>query len=124
MMAKMYTRIFTFLLLVFFCAKTLGFGGEHNDHHSIGNSAHDYFHSVGQPHSHAEDNDAEFEISYSDEAKAHVDASSEASTPAYFVSTANASDKLNSSELIVSRTLSASSPYLQITPPPPKFLII
>jgi len=121
MMVKMYTKIFAFLLLTLFCAKTLGFGGVHGDHHSIGDSAHDYFHSVGQPHSHSEDNETDFEISYSDEAKAHVDASSEASTPAYLAYTAGASDKLNSSELIVSKTLSATSPFLKITPPPPKF---
>ena len=124
MMAVMYSRIFTFLILVLFCAKTLGFGGDHADHHTVGDSAHDYFHSVGQPHTHAEDNDTDFEIGYSEEAQAHVDSSNDVSSPVYFLHSANTADKIDSSELIVSRTLSASSPFLQITPPPPKFLAI
>ena len=120
----MKAKSFTVLLMILFFANTLGLGGFHGDHHNIGNAVHEYFHSVGQPHTHAEDDEVSFEIGFSDEAFAHVDALDEAGSTVYFVSIPNFYNKVNSSGLIVSKPPSATSPYIQLTSPPPKHLAI
>ena len=109
-------------LLMVFClsAQSLSFAMPHDAHHDVAGSVHDYFHSVGQPHSHDDQDKSQFEISYTAEAFDHSNPFQEGGVVGLAeVSALTSPDSLPDSE-IRTRASTWEPPFLKYTPPPPK----
>ncbi|MCU7555403.1 hypothetical protein OCL06_12475 [Alteromonas sp. ASW11-19] len=88
--------------------------------HGVDDSSHQYFHNVGQPHSHAEHDVEKFEINYSDNAVEHSNPSHDGTT--VFVLDLPLITLPDRQQNSVIKPLDSSwePPFLYQIPPPPK----
>jgi len=94
--------------------------GVHDLHHDNTGSIHEYFHNIGQPHEHDEDNDDVFEVSYSKQALEHSNSFHDGGTAEIFVFPATVISVLLP-DLVLNEMLDEwSSPFIKYTTPPPK----
>ncbi len=88
--------------------------------HGVDDTAHQYFHNVGQPHSHAEHDVEKFEINYSDNAFEHSNPFQDGTT--VFVLDLPLITLPDRQQNSVIRRLNSSwdPPFLYQIPPPPR----
>jgi len=94
--------------------------GVHDLHHDNTDSIHEYFHNIGQPHEHDEDNSDVFEVSYSKQAMEHSNSFHDGGTADIIVFTATVISEQRP-DLVINETLDEwSSPFIKYSTPPPK----
>ncbi|GGD60836.1 hypothetical protein [Lacimicrobium alkaliphilum] len=108
------------LLILFMTTQMLGFISSAEASHGVEESAHQFFHEVGQPHSHAEHDSEEYEISYSDDAFEHSNPSHDGSTVFVFDLPISTFPDPQPGSPIGRLNSAWDPPFLYEIPPPPK----
>lgn len=82
---------------------------------------HDYFHEVGQPHEHDEENADKFEISYSKQALEHNNSHHDGGIVGIFAFLPDQLATILPDASLDNLVTRLASPFLKYTTPPPKF---
>lgn len=113
-------RLNVVLLILILGAQLLGFAKSVHASHGVNEPSHQFFHEIGQPHSHADDDAQSFQISYGDDAFEHSNSFQDSNTVFVFdLSLISLPDTLPGTA--VQQLESAwDPPFLYNIPPPPK----
>ncbi len=99
----------------------LAVASAHDEHHQLENEAHELFHHIGQAHEHDDENEADFEISYSKEAQEHANSNHDGGFVGIFSFFDNALFEIKPEVKVLSFLSTWSSPFISYDTPPPKF---
>lgn len=113
-------RVLTLLSLLFLAAGALGTTHPTDGHALHETAPHAHLHAIGQPHTHADGNQREITLDYSDEARDHVQSTIDATTYALLPVSIEASSHIAPDLFISNEAAAWEDPPLQHRPPPPK----